>query len=189
MSISQSSLPLEPGVALASWRSEPNKHKNGHSWLQPLLPHGPPFVPHSDTRSPAPSPAACCSLKLLFTYIHLPVSSWVLDIRVAGPGRQEADTPVSSLGGSRTVLWLVSPPPGLFPSPCTHSSLYLPQVILITQRPVVFVGFHPLLIKPIFIQYAGRECGSATYTMSYMRRSSKHSARCLPALGILWQGC
>lgn len=105
VSISQSSLPLEPGVALASWRSEPNKHKNGHSWLQPLLPHGPPFVPHADTRSPAPSPAACCSLKLLFTYIHLPVSSWVLDIRAAGPGCQEADRdhPIAGFSSSRTL--------------------------------------------------------------------------------------
>lgn len=115
MSISQSSLPLEPGVALASWRSEPNKHKNGQSWPQPLLPHGPLFVPQADTRSPAPSPAACCSVRLLFTCIHLPVSSRFPDIRAAGPGCQVADTPVYFLGGSRIILYLVSPPPGLFP--------------------------------------------------------------------------
>lgn len=73
---------------LAPWRSGLNKHKNGHSWLQPRLPHGHPSVLQADTRSSAPSPAACCSLKLLFTGLHLPVSSWFLDVRAAGPGRR-----------------------------------------------------------------------------------------------------
>lgn len=187
MSISQSSLPLEPGVALASWRSEPNKHKNGHSWLQPLLPMALLLCPML-TLALLPLlqlPAAHSNFCSHIFIFQSAAGSWTSERRGLD-ARRQTQLCLLLVGPGSSYSWFLllqdsSPVPVLTP-------LYLLQVILITERPVVFVGFHPLLIKPIFIQYTGRGCGSATYTMSYMRRSSKHSARCLSALGILWQG-
>lgn len=146
MSLTQSSLPLEPGVALVSWISEPNKHKIGHSWPQPLLLHGPLFVSQADTRSPAPSPAACCSLRL-FTCIHLPVSSWFLDTRAAGPGCRVAGTRLSLflVGPGSSYIWFLLLQDS-FPSPCAHSSVSAPGSSHYTETSCI-CGISPIINK------------------------------------------
>lgn len=158
--ISQSSLPLEPGVALASRRSEPNKHKNGHSWPQPLLPRGPPFVPQADTahRLLLQLPAAHSNSRSHPVIFQSAAGSWTPEQRGLD-ARWQARLSVFSVGSGSSCVWFLLLQDS-FPSPRAHSSVSA-QVLLITQRPVVFVGFHPLLIKPIFIQYARRECGFA----------------------------
>lgn len=107
--------------------------------------------------------SSCLMLTQTSVHISPPFSGQQL---VPGHQSSRARTPrwqthperVCFLGGSRLILHLISPPPGLSPQSlcsvlCTFS---------ITQMAVVFVGFHSLLIKPIFIQYAVCEYGSAT---------------------------
>lgn len=160
----QSSLPPNPGVALGTSSLEDrtaHKHKHGHKldlatatlWLF--------FCVSSwHSHSPSPSKATCCSFRLPSMSLHL------LPISQGGPRASERHTHTHLEGawlswrGTQAhstsdfplPLGLSSP---LFP---VHIPLYLPHRATEsshhTEMPVVFVGLHPLLIKPIFIQAA-----------------------------------
>lgn len=152
------SSPFEPGVALGTGLLEVTSTRMGTAGLSHCSTMALLSCPK---RMLVSCPSSSCLL-LTQTSVHiLPSSSQQLVPGQWGLDAKAADTrsTLCFLGGSRITLHLVSPPPGLFSPVPEFIPLYLPQGLLITQMPVVFVGFHPLLIKPIFIQYTVCECG------------------------------
>lgn len=125
--ISQSSLPLEPGVALASQRSEPNKHKNGHSWPQPLLPDGPPFVTQADTTHLLllQLPAAHSNSRSHLFIFQSAAGSWTSEQQGLDARRQTC-LAVFSVGSGSSHVWFLLLQDS-FPSPHAHSSVSAPR--------------------------------------------------------------
>lgn len=165
MSTPGSSFPSKSGAAQGTislgFRSQ-HKHKTGISWpWPPATPCPLSCASGWYSHSLAPSPAACCSFKLPSGSLHtLPISQ-------RGPWAPERQTQNMSgcCGRSRLMPLLISPSPRALSRPpgflyTYHSSFSCPATDSRhhPEMPVVFVGFHPLLIKPIFIQYAVQKC-------------------------------